>query len=56
MDYNVKVIVRQTQMTDKEKADRIAQFNQAFVTAAVDFYTGKKKQGGKQNVLSIDKK
>ena len=56
MDYNVKVIVRQTEMSDKEKADRITQFNQAFVTAAVDYYAGKKKQSGKQNILCIDKK
>jgi len=56
MDYNVKVIVRQAEMSDKEKADRITQFNQAFVTAAVDYYAGKKKQVPKQNILYIDKK
>jgi len=56
MDYNVKVIVKQTEMSDKEKADRITQFNQAFVTAAVDYYAGKKKQAPKQNILYIDKK
>ena len=42
MDYTVKVVVKQAEISDKEKADRIAQFNQAFVTAAVDYYTKKK--------------
>ena len=60
MDYTVKVVVRQSEMSDKEKADRIAQFNQAFVTAAVDYYAGKKPQGysqsGMQNNLHIEKK
>ena len=60
MDYTVKVVVRQTEMSDKEKADRITQFNQAFVTAAVDYYAGKGRQSagkmGLQNNLNIDKK
>ena len=47
MDYTVKVVVKQAEISDKEKADRIAQFNQAFVTAAVDYYTKTKKKGPK---------
>ena len=43
MDYTVKIVVKQTEISDKEKADRIAQFNQAFITAAVDYYSKKKK-------------
>ena len=42
MDYTVKVVVKQVEMSDNEKADRITQFNQAFVTAAVDYYSNKK--------------
>jgi len=42
MDYKVKVVIKQTEISDKEKADRIEQFRQAFVTAAVDYYTKKK--------------
>jgi len=42
MDYTVKVVVSQSEISDKEKADRIDQFNQAFVTAAVDYYSKKK--------------
>ena len=50
MDYTVKVVIKQAEISDKEKADRIAQFNQAFVTAAVDYYSKKKttKQRAKQ--------
>jgi len=44
MDYTVKVVIKQTEISDKEKADRITQFNQAFITAAVDYYTKKKSQ------------
>ena len=60
MEYSVKVVVKQGEMSQQEKADRITQFNQAFVTAAVDYYVGKGKQTagktGLQNNLNIDKK
>jgi len=42
MTYTVKVKINPTPISDQEKADRISQFNQAFVTAAVDYYTKKK--------------
>jgi len=44
MDYTVKVVVKQGEITDKEKAERVSQFRQAFVTAAVDYYSNKQKQ------------
>ena len=56
MDYTVKVVIKKSEMSDKEKADRITQFNQAFVTAAVDYYSNKKAQTTKQKSLLIDKK
>ena len=55
MDYTVKVVVKKTDMSDKEKDDRIKQFNQAFITAAVDYYVNKKAQITKQNNLIVDK-
>jgi hypothetical protein len=42
MDYTVRVVVRQDEVSDKEKSDRINRFNQAFVTAAVDYYSNKR--------------
>ncbi|MCL2526882.1 MAG: hypothetical protein FWE42_00585 [Defluviitaleaceae bacterium] len=59
MDYTVKVVVKQAAISDEEKADRITQFNQAFVTAAVDYYTKKKplytSQSSNQNPPPIEK-
>lgn len=44
MEYSIKVVVKQGDMSEKEKADRVQQFSQAFVTAAVDYYTGRKSR------------
>ncbi|MCL2083060.1 MAG: hypothetical protein FWH04_07485 [Oscillospiraceae bacterium] len=38
--FNVKVTVREN-VSEKEKADRINQFRQAFVAAATSYYTSK---------------
>jgi len=56
MEYTVKVVVRQAEISDKEKADRITQFNQAFVTAAVDYYSSKKSKRTIPRKLVIEKK
>jgi len=59
MTYTVKVKINPTPISEKEKADRITQFNQAFVTAAVDYYTKKKPpcvtQSSNQNPPPIEK-
>jgi len=56
MEYTVKVVIRQSEMSDKEKADRITQFSQAFVTAAVDYYSNKTPKRGKLRNIAIEKK
>ena len=56
MDYTVRVIVKQAEMTDSEKADRITQFNQAFVTAAVDYYSNRKSKTVRQAKVLVEKK
>ena len=38
MEYKVNVIIRKD-VSEKEKLERIAQFQNAFVIAAVDYYT-----------------
>ena len=38
MEYKVKVTIKDN-VSDKEKTDRIQQFQNAFVTAAVDYYS-----------------
>jgi len=55
MEYTVKVVVKQAEMSDKEKADRILQFNQAFVAAAVDYYSSKRARRTRQGCLNVDK-
>jgi len=59
MAYTVKVKINQAPISEKEKADRITEFNQAFVTAAVDYYTKKKPlcvtQSSSQNPPPIEK-
>ena len=54
MEYIVKVILKKEEISDKEKAERIKQFQEAFVTAAVDYYSKQKKQKSFVNIL--DKK
>ena len=54
MEYIVKVILKKEEISDKEKADRIKQFQEAFVTAAVDYYSKQKKQTSADFIL--DKK
>jgi len=44
MEYTVKVILKKDEISDKEKAERIKQFQEAFVTAAVSYYSNQKKQ------------
>ena len=44
MAYTVKVVFKQEELSDKEKSDRINQFKQAFVAAAVDYYKSRKKE------------
>ena len=51
MEYIVKVILKKEEISDKEKAERIKQFQEAFVIAAVDYYS---KQKTSVNIL--DKK
>lgn len=46
MKYNVKVTVKEI-YSEKEKYDRITRFQQAFVLAAVDYYSDKQKKNTK---------
>ena len=39
MEYKVKVIYKEKEVSDNEKKDRLKQFQQAFVTAAVSYYS-----------------
>lgn len=43
MQYKVKVVYKKEEISDKEKMDRLKQFQQAFVTAAVRYYSDKIK-------------
>lgn len=43
MEYSVKVTVREY-ISEKEKKDRITRFQQAFVSAAADFYLIRQKK------------
>ena len=54
MEYTVKVILKKEEISDKEKADRLKQFQEAFVTAAIDYYSNQTKQ--KTSALKLDKK
>jgi hypothetical protein len=45
MNYTVKIVMRDGDISEREKADRVAQFNHAFVTAAVNYYAGLKSTG-----------
>jgi len=38
--YNVRISVKDN-ISEKEKADRVTRFKQAFVTAAASYYTSK---------------
>ena len=42
MEYKVKVVYKEKEVSDSEKKDRLKQFQQAFVTAAVSYYSDKK--------------
>ena len=44
MGYIVRVVVKQSEISEKEKADRVSEFSKAFVTAAVDYYSNKQNQ------------
>jgi hypothetical protein len=48
MDYKVKIVFKQKEISDKEKADRLKQFQQAFISAAVNYYSDKLKQKNTQ--------
>ena len=41
-EYKVKVTYKEKEVSDNEKKDRLKQFQQAFVTAAVSYYSDKK--------------
>ena len=43
-EYALKIIFNQREISDKEKADRLKRFQDAFVTAAVDYYSEKMKK------------
>lgn len=45
MKYIVKTSFMQKEISEEEKMARINQFQQAFVTAAVNYYSGKPKAG-----------
>ena len=38
----MNVVMKNEEISDKEKSDRMDQFKQAFVTAVVDYYSNKK--------------
>ena len=42
MGYKVKVVYKEKEVSDNEKKDRLKQFQQAFITAAVSYYSDKK--------------
>lgn len=46
MEYNVKIIYKKDEISEKEKIDRVNQFRDAFVTSAVNYYSeiNKKKE------------
>ena len=46
MEYNVKISIKKD-VSDKEKSDRIKQFQDAFVTAAIGYYSNADKLPGK---------
>jgi len=41
--YTARVVIRQNEMSDKEKEERVKKFQQAFVVAAVSYYSNKIK-------------
>ena len=47
MEYNVKISFKRD-ISDKEKSERIKQFQTAFVAAAVDYYSNPDKLTGKK--------
>ena len=55
MKYITKVIVKQNEISDDEKSNRLKQFQQAFVTAAVNYYSNKINQQI-SNSSPLDKK
>ena len=46
MGYTVNVVHKQDEISDKEKAERVNLFKQAFVTAAVNYYEKRKQSPG----------
>ena len=52
MEYNVKISVKKN-ISDKEKSERIKQFQDAFVIAAVDYYASADKITNKKNKISV---
>ncbi len=48
MEYKVKVVYKEKEVSDNEKKDRLKQFQQAFVTAAVSYYSNKKIKDSKK--------
>lgn len=55
MDYKVKIVFKEKEISNKEKADRLKQFQQAFISAAVNYYSDKTEQKISNN-LTLDKK
>ena len=53
MEYTVKVVLKQEEISDKEKTERIKQFQDAFVVAAVDYYSNVDKLTNKKNKNSV---
>lgn len=41
MNYKVNVVYYPEEISDKEKSDRLCQFQKAFVNAAVSYYSDK---------------
>ena len=55
MDYTIKIVIKQNNLSDNEKSNRLKQFHQAFVTAAVNYYSNKINQKI-PNDFHLDKK
>lgn len=44
MEYKVKIVYKEDNFSDKEKENRLKQFQQAFIKAAVSYYSDKLNQ------------